>query len=80
MNNPGSALSATSGRENAGQIWLHSSSAQCPGFRGRVLLTAAGKDELAVSAGRRGVYQVAWIDALNEVQSTAVRVGCVRDG
>lgn len=76
INNAGSMLIATSGGESAGQIWLHSSSAHCPGFRGRVLLTAAGKGELAVSAGRKGVFHVAWIDALNQAQTTAVRVGC----
>jgi hypothetical protein len=80
INNAGSTLIATSGGETAGQIWLHSSSAQCPGFRGRVLLTAAGIAGLAVSAGRKDVFHVAWIDALNEVQTTSVRVGCVRNG
>jgi hypothetical protein len=78
--NAGSTLIATSGGESAGQIWLHASGARCPGFHSKVLLTGAGKGELAVGGGRRGVFHVAWIDALNEVQSTRVQVGCARSG
>jgi hypothetical protein len=80
INNSGSTLIATSSGQNAGQISLHPYSPRCPGHPARMLLTAASKDTPTVSAGRKGLFHVAWIDALNEVQSTTVRVGCVRNG
>jgi hypothetical protein len=76
--NAGSVLIATSGGESAGQIWLHASGARCPGFHGKVLLTGGGTGELAAGGGRRGVFHLAWVDALGEVQSTRVQVGCAR--
>ena len=79
INNAGSTLIATSG-QNAGQISLHPYSPRCPGSPARVLLSTASKGTSTVSAGRKGLFHVAWIDSLNEVQSTTVRVGCVRNG
>ncbi len=69
-------LIATSGGQSGNQIWLHASAARCPGFRTKVLLTTTSRDTFQISAGRKGVFHVAWIDSSNRVQVSAVRVGC----
>jgi hypothetical protein len=76
INNAGSALIATSGGESVGQIWLHPSSPRCPVFHARIPLTAAAADTPTASAGRRGLFHVGWVDSLNQVETTTVRVGC----
>jgi hypothetical protein len=76
IDDAGTVLIATSGGESGGQIWLHASAARCPGLRTKVLLTTTSRRTFQMSAGRKGVFQVVWIDSSNQVQVTAVRVRC----
>jgi hypothetical protein len=79
INNAGSTLIA-SGGESAGQIWLHPSTARCPGFHARIPVTAAAAGTPTASAGPRGLFHVGWLDSLNQVETTTVHVGCTRKG
>ena len=76
IDDAGSMLIATSGGESGGQTWLHASAARCPGFHTKALLTTTSRDTFQISAGRKGVFHVAWIDSSNQVQVSAVRVRC----
>jgi hypothetical protein len=76
IDDAGSMLIATSGGESGNQIWLHASAAGCPGFHTKVLLTTTSRGTFQLSAGREGMFQVAWIDSSNQAQVSAVRVRC----
>jgi hypothetical protein len=76
IDDAGSMLIATSGGESGGQIWLHASAARCPGFHTKAPLTTTSRDTFQISAGRKAVFHVAWIDSSNQVQVSAVRVRC----
>jgi hypothetical protein len=76
VTNTGGALIATRGENRTGQIWLHPSSPRCPSFHGKLLLTSASNSVPSVSAGPRGIFHLAWVDALNQAQITSARVGC----
>jgi hypothetical protein len=76
IDDAGTELIATSGGESGDQIWLHASVARCPGFHTKGLLTTTSRGPFQISAGRKGVFQVAWIDSSNQVQVSAVRVRC----
>jgi len=76
INDAGSTLVATSGGESPGQIWLHPYSPRCPRLHARVLLTAASNGTPTMSAGRKGLFHVGWIDSSNQVETTTVRVRC----
>ena len=77
INDAGSTLVATSNGEDAGTLWLHPYSRRCARVGARVALTtAAGEGSPTLSAGRKGLFHIAWIDSLNQVQTSTVRVGC----
>ncbi|HEX3433996.1 MAG TPA: hypothetical protein VHT25_08050 [Solirubrobacteraceae bacterium] len=77
INDAGSTLVATVNGEDAGTIWLHPLSLRCPKVGARVALTTTARGgTAALSAGRKGLFHIAWIDSLNQLQTSTVRVGC----
>ncbi|MEA2152414.1 MAG: hypothetical protein QOI18_647, partial [Solirubrobacteraceae bacterium] len=63
--------------EEAGTIWLHPYSRRCPRVGTRVALTtSSGGGMPTLSAGRKGLFHIVWIDSLEQVQTSTVRVGC----
>ncbi|HEY4895387.1 MAG TPA: hypothetical protein VII01_04795 [Solirubrobacteraceae bacterium] len=76
IDDAGSTLVATSSGEDAGAIWLHPYSRRCPRVGARVQLATASQATPALSAGRKGLFHIAWIDSLNQVETSTVRVGC----
>jgi hypothetical protein len=76
INDAGSTLVATSSGEGAGAIWLHSYSRRCPGVGARIQLAPASQAKPVLSAGRNGLFHIAWIDSQDQVETNTVRVGC----
>jgi hypothetical protein len=65
--------------DEGGPLWLHPSSPGCAYGERRIRAPTSVSHEhttLALSAGRRGVFHVAWVDPRNELQSMSVRVVC----
>jgi hypothetical protein len=63
-----------------GPLWLHPSSPGCAYREQKITAPTRVSHEhtaLALSAGRRGVFHVAWVDTSNELRTASVRVGCV---
>jgi hypothetical protein len=68
--------------DHGGPLWLHPSSPRCA-YRAQklALMGAAVSNEdpvLAVSAGRSGVFHIAWLDDGEQLHSASVRVLCAR--
>jgi hypothetical protein len=76
IDDAGSTLIATSSGEDAGAIWLHPYSRRCQRVGARVQLATASQATPALSAGRKGLFHIAWIDSLDQVETSTVRVGC----
>jgi hypothetical protein len=77
INDAGSTLAATSNGEQPGTIWLHPFDRRCPRVGARVALTTSARGGApTLSAGRKGLFHIAWIDSLDQVQTSTVRVGC----
>jgi hypothetical protein len=76
IDDAGSVLIALSGGPSAGQIWLRADNPRCAGFRSRSPLATASKGTPVLSAGRDGLFHVAWVDSQNEVQTSTVPVSC----
>ena len=67
--------------DEGGPLWLHPSSPGCAYREQKIRAPTSVSREhttLALSAGRRGVFHVAWVDPRNQLQSASVRVMCAR--
>ncbi|HEY2181376.1 MAG TPA: hypothetical protein VGH09_06870 [Solirubrobacteraceae bacterium] len=77
INDAGSTLVATINGEDAGTIWLHPYSRRCPRVGARAALTTSARGGTpTLSAGRNGLFHIAWMDSLDQVQTSTVRVWC----
>ena len=77
INDAGSTVVATINGEEAGTIWLHPYSRRCPRIGAPVALTTSARGGTpTLSAGRRGLFHIAWEDSLQQVQTSTVRVRC----
>jgi len=68
--------------DRGGPLWLHPSSPRCAYRPQKIKLTLAAVSHeypsLAISAGRSGIFHIAWIDDHEQLQSASVRVLCAR--
>ena len=68
--------------DQGGPLWLHPSSPRCAYREQKLALTGAsvshGDSTLAMSAGRAGVFHIAWADDHDQLQTASVRVTCPR--
>jgi hypothetical protein len=65
--------------DEGGPLWLHPSSPGCAYSERKIRAPTSVSREhttLALSAGKRGVFHVAWVDPRNQLQSASVRVAC----
>jgi hypothetical protein len=68
--------------DDGGPLWLHPSSPRCAYRQQKIRMTLAAVSHEdpspVISAGRSGIFHVAWVDDHNQLQSASVRVLCSR--
>jgi hypothetical protein len=67
--------------DEGGPLWLHPSSPGCAYREQKIrapTLVSHEHTTLALTAGRRGVFHIAWVDTSNELRSATIRVACAR--
>jgi hypothetical protein len=74
INNSGDALIPVMGPPN--QLQLHFAAPRCPVYRGTPL--PAEVVAVALAAGAKGVFHLAWEDPTKQVHVASIRVQCVR--